>query len=688
MFISVRAKFLFVMSLLLGACVVISLVIAVQVFKSDKTALVFDLNRSQVSTLASEIESNLEGVSNKFKLFALLNQNQGQQWTKDLFAQDDLVVFVSLYRPDGTPILKNSVQKKYLEAYGITQEYFKTELPQKRPVPFDKILKNGEYIWNASISERPPLVGFGRSVIVEDERGRAIDQWAVVGYIKVDRWMKAISDSALSDIMIASAAGEMLLHPDIIQTHNASILDSDPFFVSAAESPLKTSVIQTHDGQSEILGAYSKSRGVVVIAKSRADEVFKPLQSLIERSLIFALIIITAAFLAAILLSRSLTQPLQNLVERMLKVSEGDLTSKVVLNTRDETSILAGTFNKMIDDLKNSRDQLEEMNRELDQKVKDRTQQLEVQNRAVKEAQEALLRTTRLASVGEVAGKAAHEVLNPLTSLLTRVGLIEKKIKQELYPTTELVSKIQEAWQSDYQKSGFSGLVESWQKPSELNPEQNLWDEDMTNISSSLKDMNQGFNSLVSDTHFLQQEGARITKIINSMRKLSAVRSEKQKHPMAALVRDSLNIMKDLLDQAQINVDFQVENAEASVLVDKDEFLQAMTNMLRNSYQALRDSEQPNKKIRLVSTVIDAQVHLYLEDNGHGVLPENTTKLFESSFSTKSIDEGTGLGLGISRRFIRSFGGDIEFVSSEPLKSTIFRIKLPLAEQSGKGVAA
>src|SRR6185312_3719778 len=168
-----------------------------------------------------------------------------------------------------------------------------------------------------------------------------------------------------------------------------------------------------------------------------------------ERSLIFALIVITTAFLAAVMLSRSLTQPLAVLVDRMDLVSQGDLSTQIHLKTHDETAILAESFNKMIGDLKTSHDQLQEINRDLDLKVKDRTRQLEEQHHVVKEAQEALLRTTRLASAGEIAGKAAHEVLNPLTSLLTRVGIMERKIKNEMVPQLSVLKEIKQAWDKD-----------------------------------------------------------------------------------------------------------------------------------------------------------------------------------------------------------------------------------------------
>ena len=69
---SIRLKFLLVMCGLLGLCLGVYLFMAITVFKSDKTQLVFDLNRSQVSNLTSELETQFGGVSDKLKLFALL----------------------------------------------------------------------------------------------------------------------------------------------------------------------------------------------------------------------------------------------------------------------------------------------------------------------------------------------------------------------------------------------------------------------------------------------------------------------------------------------------------------------------------------------------------------------------------------------------------------------------------------
>src|SRR6185312_3302359 len=181
--------------------------------------------------------------------------------------------------------------------------------------------------------------------------------------------------------------------------------------------------------------------------------------------------------------------------------------------------------------------QLQEINKDLDLKVKDRTRQLEEQHHVVKEAQEALLRTTRLASAGEIAGKAAHEVLNPLTSLLTRVGIMERKIKNEMVPQLSVLKEIKQAWDKDYQAGGFEKMLQVWQGASTVNAGQTLWQEDLSNIEGVAGTLKEQLLTLSGDSEFLAREGPRINKIINGMRKLSVVHSDKKKHSAHELLK-------------------------------------------------------------------------------------------------------------------------------------------------------
>lgn len=689
---SIRYKFLLVMSLMLTTCVCIFLVLAIQIFKKDKNELVYDLNRSQVSNLASELGTEIEGISDKFKIFAMLSTNGQKSWLSDLFSKDSEVIYVSLFKNGGKEISKKFENKSFRETYGLPAHYFEK---QGRTIPFSKIFKNGETIWNASIGNGPPLIGFGRSIVVEDERGVVIDQMAVVGYLKSDRILEAIKRVKLSEITVANSDGEILAHTDPQVLREKSQLNSSPLFQAALESKTKTNVLKFRNKEVMVLGAFSKSRQgkIVVLAQASEEAAFVAVSELVERSLIFSLIVMTGALLVSILLSRSLTSPLAKLVERMNLVSQGDLTTQVVISTRDETAVLAQSFNQMIEDLRRSRDQLEEVNRDLDQKVKDRTTELENQNRKVKEAQEALLRTTRLASVGEIAGRAAHEVLNPLTSLLTRVGLMERKIKTELTPQLQMLEQIHGAWEKDFNDGGFEKLVGMWAEPSQIKPQENMWQEDLNNLKGVALGCSERLLALYQDTQFLLGQGARINKIINGMRKLSISRSDKRVHPVHEILKDCCDIMADLFSQRGFQVSREFHAEKDAVSLDRDELVQAVTNMMRNSLQAMHEIAQIKQHhfqgiLSLVTEQVGDQVHIFIKDNGAGISIENQAKLFDGQFTTKSSDEGTGLGLGISRRFVRGQGGDIEFVSSEPGKMTVFMIKLPLAIAENKGVAA
>lgn len=686
---TIRIKFLAVMSGLLALCLGVYLFMAITVFKSDKTELVYDLNRSQVSNLASEVETRLQGVSEKLKLFAQLPPQMQSKLAQDLFSDDSEVIAVSVYKADGSQSIRSFTQSKFLEAYGLKEADLNAMIA-KTPVPFKSILQDGEDLWNASTEGAPPLIGYGRLVVLLDDRGVPIDQWAVIGYMKLDRFLKSVSIVRLSNIVITNRRGEILVQPDALVLAKKISLSDHPLFKIASESKTRLSVTNAEFDGGRWLAAYAKAFNgqVVVMARAPEKEVFRVVRDLGVRTMLFGLIVLTLVILAAFLISRSLTQNIALLTERMEAVSSGDLSTLIRLKGRDETVQLADSFNQMIGDLKTSRDELEKMNRELDQKVKDRTAQLEEQNQKVKEAQEALLRTTRLASVGELAGRTAHEVLNPLTSLLTRAGLMQKRVTSDYKSQLTLLNEIRDAWKKDYQEGGFDQLIKNWREPSSIDPKKSLFEEDLENLGAIAGDLGQQSQSIHGDTEFIREEGSRIGKIINSMRRLGHVNSDVRPHALHAVLSDCCHIMADLFDQHGFKIEKQFNANQDLVQCDRDEVIQAVTNLMRNSLHAMSEVSRAGQResparLQLRTRNDGARILVEIEDNGSGVPQEHQLRLFKSSFTTKSPDEGTGLGLGISRRFVRAYGGDIEFVSSTPRQSTIFRMHLPVLDRKG-----
>lgn len=690
----IRYKFLAVTTLLLVISVVSYLLLASHIFRRDKVELVFDLNRAAVSGYSSEAETLFRGISDKMKLAAVLSQDDGRSGSRsralleDVLRNDSNVVFMAAsYGFSGIDQTLFS-DSEFGSTYGLAETFFKKDLTEARPIPFSEIRAKGDAIWNATVPDGPPLIGFAKSVTPSTgDQKSDLAGFAMIAYVRADRLIESFAKSRLNEVVLVNASGEILVHPQSKTLAERQSLADHPLFMASVEKGRTTGVLAFAHRGHEKLGAHSAALGGKILVLSQIDgkHAFSAVERLIQRSLVFAGIVLTLAFLAAIFFSRSLTKPINALVDAMKQVSKGELETKIDVGTRDEIAILATSFNSMLGDLEASRTELEMINRDLEQKVKDRTRRLEEQNLAVKKAQEALLQTTRLATVGEVAGRAAHEVLNPLTSIVNRLEKVRSRISQGAVHEVALVGDIVRSWDEDVAQGGFDRLVENWKTPSTVDRSLQLWQEDMTNIKSVESTVRNELQALVSDMDFLLKESQRINRIVQNMRELTRVKGDFRLVSARALLQDATKIMADLGNDRGVEFieDFQVEDDRVSL--DADEFIQVVTNLLRNSIQSIdtrRKKSDPSLRGEItVSTRTDGRsLTIDVSDNGVGISPEHQTKLFEIQFSTKSAADGTGLGLSISRRFVRAFGGDIALLASAPNQGCTFRIQLPLSE--------
>ncbi|MDZ4675897.1 MAG: ATP-binding protein [Oligoflexia bacterium] len=696
---SIRYKILSVVTVLLVGALGLYLLLATRIFESDKKALVFDLNKSVVTTLAAEVETSLLGAADKLKLYALIFAGNLERRTQTAFQEivekDPLLVRLELYELGFSKNMKRISQitdKSFAELYKVDEKYYDEILPAIREIPFDLIQSKSLAVWNATIPQGPALIGMGISVIREGSSGTPEKLMAVVGYVKADQFLKNLKTSTLTQAFIIGADGRVLIHAKPTYMSEARDFSKSPIVNEFRRGSFSTGVMEYSDQGKEQLGAYSRVSvgGLGIISQVESARAFMAVKQLITRSLLFALIITTVTFIATIFFSRTLTQPLQKLMEAMEKVSAGNLDAALQIKSHDEIAVLSNSFNRMTLDLKSSRVQLEEINRELENKVIDRTKKLEEQNHAVKEAQEALLRTTRLASVGEIAGRTAHEVLNPLTSLMTRIQKVQKRLNDEVLTHKDLLGQIVKAWQEEIQEKGFEGFLRSLQEPSSIDPKMTLMQEDLHNITQIFKHWDDDMGTLEKDTNFLMQQAGRIEKILKQMRSLSAVSSSRAKMKIHPILHDAVNIVADLFAKNKIQV---IEKYNASIdssNIDRDELIQVLTNLMRNALYAVAELKDPTKKgfVRIETFNDGNKLCIDISDNGIGISKENQIKLFESQFSTKSPELGTGLGLSISRRFVRAFHGDLYLVHSDSNAETKFRIELPLSQNTQREVAA
>ncbi len=138
---------------------------------------------------------------------------------------------------------------------------------------------------------------------------------------------------------------------------------------------------------------------------------------------------------------------------------------------------------------------------------------------------------------------------------------------------------------------------------------------------------------------------------------------------------DVVNITKLALDIfTEEYIYFFTEEKEIIAKFDRTQLIRVVTNLIKNSIQAIEQHQPENPKIDVRVFSQKDMVVITVKDNGLGVLDENKDKVFEPKFTTKS--SGMGLGLAMVKKIVNNYGGDITFDSVEG-KGTTFKVIFP-----------
>ena len=370
---------------------------------------------------------------------------------------------------------------------------------------------------------------------------------------------------------------------------------------------------------------------------------------------------------AALRFSRSFVAPIHRMIRFAHRVKQGGLSERVAWSAREgELSRLAADLNSMAGALEAR-----------DAALAHRGHELEVSLAKLRSTQEELVRSTRLASVGEMAGRTAHEVLNPMTGIQARISKMKKHEAEAMAPNLQTLSEIAGAWRAAYSEGGVDKLVQALAQPTEGGPP--LIDEDLANLDGIASYLADSHRDRHADLQFLLRESDRVVHIVDGMRSLTRATGTPGRARVDELLRESIESLADSASRRNVALT-QQHGQHAEIEVDRYEFVQILTNLLRNALLAIEEkSGRAGGQVTVAAGVTGDTVVVRVQDDGCGIRDEHVPLLFEASFTTRSSRDGTGLGLSIARRLARGFGGELSLERSEPGRGATFLLEIPLA---------
>lgn len=289
----------------------------------------------------------------------------------------------------------------------------------------------------------------------------------------------------------------------------------------------------------------------------------------------------------------------------------------------------------------------------LEEKVQERTAELEKTNRNLKETQSQLVDAEKMASLGQLTAGISHEINNPINFVVSNI----KPLKRDIQEIISILNKYNEI-------SDPSQLKE---KLEEINALKKKLDSDylIEEINLLLKGIDEGAN--------------RTSEIVKGLKNFARTdEADLKKINIHESIEATLTLLNNSVSENKIKV---IRNFGSIPEVEcyPGKINQVIMNLLSNAIDALRFSQNQDKTISIDTQMQGKDIMIQIADNGVGIPKEIISKIFDPFYTTKDVGEGTGLGLSIVYGIIKSHNGKIE-VRSEVNKNTTFVITLPVQQ--------
>jgi two-component system, NtrC family, nitrogen regulation sensor histidine kinase NtrY len=554
----------------------------------------------------------------------------------------------------------------------------------------------------------------------------------------LDRDGKVIRGGIVCDDQPEDRTGAICVRPDVPGQYLRSLPSGVEVWEAGGRSYFAARVPALREGPAGgfVVAGYRTSPNVLprlTAIQSQTREYYQEKQDLraLKRQMLLILLLFTVLLLSAVMwvalfLAKQVTVPIQALAEGTREISSGNFEYQVPEQAQDELGMLVRSFNTMTTQLHDSRSQIDQFTRNLQQAVQElerRRQLMETVLESIPtgvislDAAGAILRVNSsvsklfgvngadpgFSSLEGLLGADATRIVHYLMRRSLRMGVVSREIEtvaggrvlhlavtvSSLGPrrantgyvlvlddlTEVLRAQKSAAWQEVARRIAHE--IKNPLTPIQLSAQRLLRFLERRDVSQSPAVRHEELAKLVQEcSRLIEQEVSTLAALVNEFSQFVRFPTAKLV-PMNAntIVHQAVEVFSGRLDG--ITLKTALDENLPTVRADAGLLRSVVVNLIDNAAEALENSAC--REI-LVSTMApsDAEtVVISVADTGSGISPEDKDKLFLPHFSTK--DRGTGLGLAIAARIVAEHGGSIHVEDNLPLGSR-FLIELPVAE--------